>query len=165
MTTHSGDLRESAITVIRASKVAVLSTISGTEGSDTGYPESRALLNLANPDQYPSLKDRLLVEEGPLVLWFSTNTSSSKVRQVAKNQHVGLYYCIPEEFKGLWIQGDMEIVKDPVEKERLWVEGWEKYYPKGKTDDDYCLLKLVARRMRLYRSLSVTDLAGDGRPV
>ena len=164
MTVSSTDTRERAIGVIRRSKIAVLSTINGTDSSNEGYPESRALLNLANPGQYPALKDKILVEDGPLVLWFSTNTSSNKVRQVAENPRVGLYYCIPEEFKGLWIQGDMEIVKDPAEKERLWVEGWEMYYPKGKTDEDYCLLKLVAKRMRLYGNLSVADLAGDGSP-
>jgi general stress protein 26 len=38
------------------------------------------------------------------------------------------------------------------------------YYPKGKTDDDFCLLKIKAKRMRLYRNLSVAELRGDGSP-
>lgn len=135
----------------------VLSTI-----NDAGYPESRALLNLANEKQYPTLADKLLQDSGPLTVYFSTNTSSSKVAQVRANPRSALYYCLPETYHGVWLSGDIEVVTDQEEKDRFWVEGWEVYYPKGRTDEDYCLLRMAAARMRLYRKLSVTELDGAG---
>lgn len=165
------DTREAAAHTIRNAEIVVLSTINGD-----GYPESRALLNLANPKQYPSLAQT--VDEGlkavltpdgrnakPLVLYLSTNTSSTKVAQVRADKRASLYYCVPGSFHGLWISGDMEVVVDQAEKDRYWVEGWEMYYPKGRTDEDYCLLKLTANRMRLYRNLSVAGMRGDGSPA
>ena len=157
--------KEAAIDTIRNAEVVVLSTIN-TEG----YPESRALLNLANPKQYPTLAGVVgstLESAGDgkaITLYLGTNTSSSKVAQVRADERASLYYCVPGSFHGVWISGDMEVVTDQAEKDRYWVDGWEMYYPKGKTDDDFCLLKIKAKRMRLYRNLSVAELRGDGSP-
>lgn len=151
------ETRETVLQIMRNAPVVVLSTINGA-----GYPESRALMNLANAKQYPALTDKLLQDSGNVTVYLSTNTSSSKVAQVRANPRAALYYCIPEKYLGVWLSGEMEVVTDQEEKDRFWIDGWEMYYPKGRTDEDYCLLRMTAARMRLYRKLSTAELSGAG---
>jgi len=50
----------------------------------------------------------------------------------------------------------MEVCTDTYHKELLWREGFERYYPKGVTDEDYCVYKFIAEKGRYFPGSSET---------
>lgn len=119
------------------SKVAYLSYV-----DEEGYPETRAMLILEH--------DKMDIH------YLSTNTSSGKISALLKNPRASLYYCDPDHFQGALFIGEIEVCTDTRTKEYLWREGFEKYYPKGVTDPDYCVLKLQVLRGKHYHGLCNT---------
>ncbi|HRX16301.1 MAG TPA: pyridoxamine 5'-phosphate oxidase family protein [Spirochaetota bacterium] len=144
--------KEKALEIIASAPSAVLTTI-----NSDGYPESRALLNLRNALQYPSLSKTINQLGDGSILIFTTNTGSSKMSQIINDNRVSVYYCLSESFQGVWVSGDIELISDPLEKATFWQPGWEIYYPLGKFDPDYAILSLDPRRIRLYENLSVNE--------
>lgn len=118
-----------------------------TVGSD-GYPHSRALLNLRNRAAYPSLGDFYDNEANRLGVWFTTNTSSAKIAEIRENGKAAAYYTVPREFRGVMLAGDLEIIEDPAITHFFWQENWTMYYPKGKDDPDYSIVRLHPRRVK-----------------
>lgn len=55
------------------------------------------------------------------------------------------------------LKGTREILQDQKSKERIWRDGDERYYPKGVTDSDYCVLKFTAQDGRYYSNLKSVD--------
>ncbi len=146
---------EKVFDVISKAPMAICTTMNAES-----YPESRALLNLANAAQYPELSRRIISVRNGIELYFTTNTSSSKIQQIGANPRVALYYCLAGEFRGVWVSGDMEIISDSRIKKEFWTEGWEMYYPLGCEDTDYTLMRVKAKRIRAYADFSVLELAG-----
>ena len=87
-------------------------------------------------------------------IWFSTNTSSRKIPQLKKNPKACVYFVDFDKWMGLMLVGTTEIRKDSKSRERLWRDGFEKYYPKGVNDPDYSVLRFVANWGRYYHSLT-----------
>lgn len=106
-----------------------------------GYPQTRAMFNLRNKKWFPKLIP-FFGELDDFTIIFSTNTSSTKINEVKANTAVSVYYCDPEEWKGVMFGGDAEIVDDAAIKKDLWHDGWEKYYSKGYNDPDHAVLKI-----------------------
>ena len=74
-----------AVKIIQASECAQIATFGKDETE--GFPEIRALLNLANPKQYPKLKDKAVKVDGETVtIYFTTNTSSRKSARSVKTK-------------------------------------------------------------------------------
>ena len=111
----------------------------GTNG-DNGYPNIKAMIKMEN--------------EGLNRIWFSTNTSSKRVGQLVQNPKVCVYFVDFEQWKGLMLVGDVEVLQDMESRQRLWREGFEKYYPLGVTDPDYTVLRFTARWGNYYHALS-----------
>lgn len=88
----------------------------------------------------------------------STNTSSLHVQELMKNDRACLYFEDSQRFKGLCLTGKAIIHQEAEYKELLWNEGDEKYYSKGVTDEDYCIIEFVAESGRYYMSLGKGDL-------
>ena len=55
--------------------------------------------------------------------------------------------------------GTIEIATDTALKEELWQDGWELYYPKGKKDPDYAVLKFRPHTARYFNNLKVQEIA------
>ena len=127
--------------VREAEALAGRSTIAmlGTNG-DHGYPNIKAMIKMEN--------------EGLNRIWFSTNTSSKRVGQLVRNLKACVYFVDFEQWKGLMLVGDVEILQDMESKLRLWREGFEKYYPLGVADPDYSVLRFTARWGNYYHALS-----------
>ncbi|WNQ12112.1 pyridoxamine 5'-phosphate oxidase family protein [Paenibacillus aurantius] len=101
---------------------------------------------------YPNTKQMFKMKhDGLETFWFSTNTSSMRVKQFQRNPHASLYFV--GKSNGLMLVGDMKVRQDRDSKEWLWVEGSEKYYPLGVEDPDYCVLEFVAKTANYYGSL------------
>lgn len=91
----------------------------------------------------------------------STNTSSLHVQELLKNNKACLYFEDSSQFRGLCLSGRVVVHQEPEYKELLWEQGNEKYYPKGVTDEDYCVLEFIADRGRYYMSLGKGDLTAE----
>ena len=113
-----------------------------------------AFVASVNEGAYPQIKAMLVLEhESMQTQYFSTNTSSKRVRQFLKNPKASVYYCDEAEFKGVLFTGTMEICRDHDTKAFLWREGFNMYYPKGVDDEDYCVLKFTAETVNYYHGL------------
>jgi general stress protein 26 len=102
-----------------------------------GYPNTKAML--------PPRK-----REGIKYIYFSTNTSSMRVRQYMDNPKACLYFYDKRFFRGVMLKGTMEVLQDSESKEMIWRDGDEIYYHEGVTDPDYCVLKFTAQSGRYY---------------
>ncbi len=114
-----------------------------------------AMLGSNGDDGYPNIKAMIKVEnEGLQTIWFSTNTSSKRVSQLVKNPKTCVYFVDLDQWKGLMLVGNVEVLQDAESKQRLWREGGEIYYPLGVTDPDYSVLRFTAQWGNYYHALS-----------
>jgi general stress protein 26 len=111
------------------------------------------MLNLRNAEQFPGVVSVMAAQAESFVVYFTTNTSSPKVAELRANRAVSVYYCVPAEFSGLMLGGDMEIVDDGATRAALWQPGWERYYPGGPDDPDHTVLRLIPAEAKLYHQL------------
>ena len=91
----------------------------------------------------------------------STNTSSSHIKDLMKNDNVCIYFSDDTAFEGVCLYGKAVIHFDREYKQLLWNEGDEKYYPNGIDDEDYCILEIVAETGRYYRFDGKGDLTRE----
>ena len=116
-----------------------------------------AYLSYVDGEGYPVTKAVLVLEHERIgTQYFSTNTSSGKVSAILNNPKTAVYYCEPGSFQGALFAGSMSVCTDAETKEFLWREGFEKYYSKGVTDPDYCVLKLDVHHVSYYHGLQQT---------
>lgn len=132
------DLHVFTLDLMKRAPVAFMATLD-TEG----LPQVRAVENFRCPEKFPHPAKVLIEHEAdPLVSYLSINTSSKKLKQVENNPVIALYYSLPDEYKGVMLRGKAEVLDDLEFKKKLWVHGWERYYPKGYEDPDFTLLKV-----------------------
>lgn len=134
--------------MIENSLVAYFSTI-----DSEGFPTTRALLNTRFKERYPEFSNFYENLDNKYMVYFSTNTSSSKIEHIKKNPKVSVYFCDPESFKGVMFGGDIEIVEDMDIKREFWLERSKRYYPKGLEDPDYTILRFKPKRGIFYYKL------------
>jgi len=119
----------------------------------SGFPSTRAMLNLRNPQRYPHMVALHEAEENPLAVYLTTNASSVKCTEIQQDPRACLYYCEYQDFHGILLQGMVEIVTDNAIRQKAWQKGWEVYYPKG--DSDYALLRFIPDRLKTYFNFAV----------
>ena len=114
------------------------------------YPNIRAMLK---PRKRIGLKE----------FYFSTNTSSLKVKQYRENPNASIYFCHKGIIKyiGVMLKGKMKILTDQETKNLLWQKGDKIFYKKGATDPDYCVLKFTATSGRYYSDLKTENFDVD----
>jgi general stress protein 26 len=119
-----------------------VSLISSTDSE--GFPNTKAML--------PPRK-----RDGIKHFWFTTNTSSMRVSQYRTNPKACIYFFDKRFFRGVMLKGIMEVLEDAENKEMIWRQGDTKYYSKGVTDPDYCVLRFTAQSGRYYSNISSED--------
>ena len=97
---------------------------------EDGYPITKAMLK---PRKRNGIKE----------IWFSTNTSSDKVRYFRKNNKASIYFIDKRYFRGVSLIGTIEVLETTEAKEMIWQTGDEMFYKEGVWDRDYCVLKLT----------------------
>ena len=109
---------------------------------DDGFPNVKAMLK---PRKRNGLKE----------FWFSTNTSSMRVRQYRENPKASIYFCHKGliRYEGVMLKGTMEVLTDQATKDMIWRKGDSIFYKQGVTDPDYCVLKFTAESGRYYKDL------------
>ncbi|MFW9827285.1 MAG: pyridoxamine 5'-phosphate oxidase family protein [Candidatus Thorarchaeota archaeon] len=146
------ELKKSSLELINNSLVAYLSTI-----DIDGFPITRALLNTRNKERYPEFSKFYDELEDKYVVFFSTNTSSSKIDHIKRNPKVSVYFCDTEQFKGVMFGGEIEIIKDMDIKRQFWLDRSIRYYPKGIEDPDYTILRFKPKDARFYYKLNQVE--------
>jgi general stress protein 26 len=112
--------------------VSIISSV-----DEMGFPNTKAML--------PPRK-----RDGIKYIYFTTNTSSMRVKQYSENPKACIYFFDKRFFRGVMIKGTMEVLQDSKSKKMIWKDGDEMYYPKGVTDPDYCVLKFTSQDGRYY---------------
>ncbi len=116
-------------------------------------------------DGYPNVKAMLKPREqnGLKEFWFSTNTSSMRVRQYRENPKACIYFYHKGliKYTGVMLKGKMEVLTDQNTKDMLWRKGDTVFYKGGVTDPDYCVLKFTAENGRLYCDLKTENFSID----
>lgn len=110
-------------------------------------------------DGYPITKAMLKPREreGIKTFWFSTNTSSNKVKCFLRNPKSSIYFIDRRFFRGISLAGYVEVLQTAEAKKRIWREGDTMYYPGGIEDPDYCVLKFTAEKGRYYSNFKSED--------
>ena len=119
--------------------VSIISSV-----DNDGFPNSKAML--------PPRK-----REGIKYIYFTTNTSSMRVKQYVDNPRACVYFYDKRFFRGIMLKGTMEVLQDSESKEMIWRDGDELYYPGGVTDPDYCVLKFNTQSGRYYSNFKSED--------
>lgn len=122
---------------IRKQKVAFICSV-----DEEGFPNVKAML-----------KPRKI--DGLRAFYFSTNTSSMRVKQYMRNPNASIYFYHKGliRYTGVMLKGKMEVLTAPETKEMIWRKGDTMYYPGGVTDPDYCVLRFTAESGRYYCDL------------
>jgi len=115
---------------------------------DDGFPNVKAMLK---PRKRNGLKE----------FWFSTNTSSMRVRQYQDNPKASIYFYHKGliRYEGVMLKGTMEVLTDQATKDMIWRKGDSVFYKKGVTDPDYCVLKFTAESGRYYKDLKTESFS------
>lgn len=119
--------------------VSIISSI-----DNDGFPNTKAML--------PPRK-----REGIKYIYFTTNTSSKRVKQYIENSKASIYFYDKRFFRGIMLKGTMEVLQDSESKEMIWRDGDEVYYPQGVKDPDYCVLKFTSQSGRYYSNFKSED--------
>jgi general stress protein 26 len=114
--------------------VSIISSV-----DEEGFPNTKAML--------PPRK-----REDISTFYFTTNTSSMRVKQFRSNNKACLYFFDKRFFRGIMLLGKIEVLTDQKSKDMIWQDGDTMYYPLGVTDPDYCVLKFSAGKMRIYQN-------------
>jgi len=111
---------------------------------DEGFPITKAMLK---PRKRNGIRE----------IWFSTNTSSNKVKYYKKNNKASIYFVDKRYFRGVSLVGTMEVLETAEAKEMIWQTGDEMFYKEGVSDPDYCVLKFTAYKGRYYSNFKSED--------
>lgn len=113
--------------------------------SEQGFPNMKAML----PPR---------IREGIKTFYFTTNTSSMRVAQYKQNPHACIYFYDKRFFRGVMLEGTMEVLEDSESRRKIWQENDTMYYPLGVDDPDYCVLRFVADKGRYYHNFHSEDV-------
>lgn len=130
----------SAERLVAGAEFSFISTV-----DEDGFPQTRSMLAVRRRN---ALRD----------FYFSTNTSSQKVRQAQANNKACVYFYDGRLFTGAMFIGCMAVLHDAGSKKDIWRSGDEQYYPGGVDDPDYCVLRFTAHTLRYYSELQTVAL-------
>ena len=92
-----------------------------------------------------------LVVDDDLTVWFATATTLAKCQQIEANAKVAVYWeCVGEameSYRWVQVQGQAELTRDEALRHRFWRDGFEQYFPQGKDDPTYILIKIVPTKL------------------
>lgn len=132
---------------VKKQKVSFIGSV-----DENGYPNMKAMLK---PRKMNGLKE----------FYFSTNTSSLRVKQFQNNPNASIYFYHKGliKYTGVMLVGKMEILTDQETKDMIWRKGDTMFYKKGVTDPDYCILKFTAESGRYYCDLKTESFEVQNR--
>ncbi len=134
-------------------KKAILHLVEGSRDAivcsidDEGFPAAKAMFRAKN--------------DGIRTFWFSTNASSIRAGYFSARPQACIYFLDAATVKGVSLTGHIRVRTDAEARQMLWHDGDEKYYPKGVSDPDYCVLEFTAERGNYYHAGNKTLFSVD----
>lgn len=128
--------KQQIIEFISKQRTSIISSV-----DENGYPATRALIQ------------PLLIKGNEI--YFATYTSSRKVAHYRNNPKACVYFFSKgQSFQGVEIKGEMEVLTDQPTKSQFWKGFFNRFYKKGVTDPDYCILKFTGKEAQWFSSYS-----------
>jgi general stress protein 26 len=111
-----------------------------------------AFVGSVNKNNAPNIKAMIVAKhDGLKTFYFASNNSAMRTEQYKHNNTACLYFNGGIIYKGLMLEGIMEIVNDSRIKNMIWKNNFKDVYKNGGKDDpDYCVLKFSAKTGRYY---------------
>lgn len=117
----SGDVKTEAMAFVRANPVGHLATV------EDDAPYTRVMHAARVDDDFS--------------IWYCCGASSNKVRQIRKCPRVCLtFWQAPADLRVL---GSAEVLTDQQNRHEMWQDEWQRFFPKGRDDPEYCLIKVT----------------------
>lgn len=127
-------LMDEALAFARSANVSVLST-----ASKTHVVNARVMQIVKVDDDF--------------TVWYSTHGSSDKISEIKNNPKTCVVMSNYKIMTDIRFHGVVEIVIDQKTKDRLWQDEWARYYPKGKADPNYVVLKFTPSQIE-FRNMA-----------
>jgi len=109
-----------------------------------------AYLATCDGDQ-PRVRPVSPIVEDDMSIWVTTRSTSRKVKQLRENPKICLAFVeLPDGDKAVTIIGEALIIPDIRKKRRVWrLAPFDLYehFPDGPDSDDFCLLKIIVKRI------------------
>jgi len=109
-----------------------------------------AYLATCDGDQ-PRVRPVSPIIEDDMSIWVTTRSTSRKVKQLRENPKICLAFVeLPDGDKAVTIIGEALIIPDIRKKRRVWkLAPFDLYehFPDGPDSDDFCLLKIIVKRI------------------
>lgn len=113
--------------------------------------QKNAYMCSVDGDSFPNIK---VLEvrgiKGIKEFYFSTASTTLRVRQFANNPKSCLYFSDNEKYTGVMLIGTTEVSVDEEPKRIVWHDGDDFYYPQGFNAPTFCVLKFTARSGRYF---------------
>lgn len=118
--------------------------------------ENVCFIGSVNEEGFPNIRAFLQPRkrEGIETIYFSTNTSTNKIKHFQLQNKSCVYVYNANKFQGALLIGTMEVLKEQYYKEMLWQTGDELYYQQGIADLDYCILRFTTNSGRIYQNFA-----------
>ena len=126
------NLTETIGNLIDKQSVSFISSV-----DDQGYPNTKAMLAPVK-------------REGIKTFYWPTNSPSMRIKQYRNNPKACIYFCDRRFFRGVMLQGTMEVVDDIDIKREIWKDDFSMYYQGGVDGGDYILIRFTAESGRYY---------------
>ena len=109
-----------------------------------------AYLATCDGDQ-PRVRPVSPIVEDDMSIWVTTRSTSRKVKQLRENPKICLAFVeLPDGDKAVTIIGEALIIPDIRKKRRVWKLApfdLHEHFPDGPDSDDFCLLKIIVKRI------------------
>jgi len=109
-----------------------------------------ASLATCDGDQ-PRVRTVSPIVEDDMSMWITTRSTSRKVKQLRENPKICLAFVErPDGDKAVTVVGEARIIPDIGKKRRVWkLAPFDlcEHFPDGPDSDDFCLLKIVIKRI------------------
>ena len=89
------ELKQGCLKLMETADTAYLSTV-----DSDGFPQTRAMVNLRNKEQFPDLASTFQEHEDDLLIYVTTDTASDKFKQIKANPQVSVYFCNRKNIQG-----------------------------------------------------------------
>jgi general stress protein 26 len=89
------------------------------------------------------------VPEADFTIWVGTNRQTRKVGEIRANPRVTLLYFNADAGEFVTLIGTATLVDDAASKARHWKDEWVAFYPNGRTDESYMLIRIHPIRLEV----------------
>lgn len=129
------EMKKEALEFLRSNPICHMATV------EDNQPYSRVMWTAAVDEDF--------------TLWYTSPASSHKMKQFEKNPSVCV--TVYQDQADTRIFGKVTAIDDPALKSQYWKDEWKVYFPKGKEDPEYQLLKIQPKTVE-YRDLKKSGM-------